>query len=117
MAGRIHVLWPDEIWDLWGEREAKKEGRWSIESARVAQFTTHQAAVSYLNSCELYPPEEEPIGMDWSMLMAQITGRACPPRKPFAKDSLLADWERAFVAKAQVLPVDPVYTFKENIDE
>ena len=54
MAGRIHVLWPDEIWDLWGEREAKKEGRWSIESARVAQFTTYQAAVDYLTSCELY---------------------------------------------------------------
>jgi hypothetical protein len=116
MAGRIHVLWPDEIWDLWGEREAKKEGRWSIESARVAQFTTYQAAVDYLTSCELHP-QEEPIGLSWTLLMSQIAGRATPPRKPFAKDSLLADWERAFIAKAVVLPVDPTYDIKEDTHE
>ena len=108
MTGKVHILWPEEVWDLWGEREAKKEGRWTVESARVAQFTTYQAAVDYLTSCELYP-EEEPVGLGWSLLLAQIIGRATTPRKPFAKDSLLADWERAFVAKATVLPVNPMY--------
>jgi hypothetical protein len=105
----VHILWPEEVWELWGEREVKREGRWTVESARVAQFTTHQGAVDYLTSCELHPQDEEPIGMSWALLMAQIVGRATPPRKPFAKDSLLASWERAFVAKATVLPVDPIY--------
>ncbi len=117
MAGRVHILWPEEVWDLWGEREAKREGKWVVESARVAQFTTHQHAVDYLKACELYPQDEEPIGLDWSLLMAQIMGRQCPPRKPFAKDSLLAGWERAFIAKAVTLPVDPVYAYKESAYE
>ena len=53
MAGRVHILWPDEIWELWGEREAKRDGRWTVESARVAQFTTHEGAVDYLKTTPL----------------------------------------------------------------
>ena len=113
MSNNIHILWPEEVWELWGEREAKKEGRWTIENARVAVFTTHNCAVNYLTSCELNP-QEPPIGLSLSLLMAQLSGRACPPRNPFAEDSLLTGWERAFITKAAVLPVDPVYI---NTDE
>ena len=64
MAGRVHILWPEEVWELWGEREVKREGRWTVENARVAQFTTHQGAIDYLTSCELQP-HEEPLGLSW----------------------------------------------------
>ena len=115
MAGRIHILWPEEIWELWGEREAKRDGRWVVENARVAQFTTHDGAVEYLKSCEL-GPDDTPIGLDWAALMASIIGRKTPVIKPFAKDSLLADWERAFITKAQMLPVDPIYGGTHDTD-
>ena len=113
MTGRVHILWPEEVWELWGERETKKKSKWVIESARVAQFTTHQGAVGYLNACKRAPEEEE-LGLSWSLLVHWNSGRTTPPSNPFESDSLLADWERAFIAKAQVLPVDPMYDNKED---
>ena len=110
---KVHILWPEDVWDLWGEREAKREGRWVIESRRVAQFTAYDAAAAYIRTCEEAGPDE-PIGLSWTELMASFVGRSTPPRHPFVEDSLLADWERAFIAKAAVLPVDPVYSSKEK---
>ena len=102
----MHLLWPDDMWEIIAERTTRRgpHNAPTKETRRVALFTSFDKANDYLNACTLQYPRRTG---KFSELLSVFLGTDPHDQRMFDPASPLADFQRAWIVKATVLPIDP----------